>query len=77
MTGAPYRRNAIPAQLRWWEESPPPAPFACADCGLDSHAASVVDPARCADCARAHYAWRPVLFGKVRKVPPVVAARWE
>lgn len=36
-----------------------------------------VRPFVCADCARRCYAWRPVPFGKVRKVPPRLAARWE
>lgn len=54
----------------------PPPPWCCCDCGRDTHAASVADPARCGDCARTRYAWRPATFGKLRKVPPVEAARW-
>jgi hypothetical protein len=49
----------------------------CVDCGRDTHAVSVVDPARCVRCAPAHYTWRVVVFGSIRKVPPCIAARWS
>jgi hypothetical protein len=49
----------------------------CCECGRDTHAPSVVDPARCIRCAPAHYIWRNVVFGRIRKVPPCIAARWS
>lgn len=77
MSAAP-RRPPLP-QVRWWEDTPPAPSFVCCDCRRSSHAASVVDPARCGDCARAHYAWRPMAgpIRRLRKVPPVEAARWD
>lgn len=49
----------------------------CADCGKDTHAASTADPTRCIRCAPAQFDWRVVLFGRIRKVPPIIAARWS
>lgn len=55
-------------------------PWCCAQCGRDAHAASVVDPSVCLRCARAlglRIEWKPAPFGKIRKVAPAAAARWE
>jgi len=73
-----------PPRPRLWEgpyipprRYAPPPPFVCQTCDSRVFAESVLDEGRCIRCARGLPAWKPVCFGRIRKVPSRLAKRWE